>query len=278
MKKKNILIVTAAVVLSCTAGTLAISGAAQHMSQPAAVITADEAKEIAASSVAGLTDAEQTLTKCKLDSDDGKFEYEIKITAGDAAYEYDIDATTGAITDYDIDYLKTSKQQLAQKAAAAAALTDGVNYITEEKAQELAQAAVKALTDETQTLLRTKFSYDDGYAEYDVKILTDSAEYDIELNAVTGAVTDTDVDFLLTGTDATQTAGDATATIGADAAKKIAADKAGIALEAAAFTEVKLDSEDGRMVYEIEFYANGLEYEAEIDAVSGTVLEFEIDD
>ncbi|MFR3363864.1 MAG: PepSY domain-containing protein [Christensenellales bacterium] len=34
----------------------------------------------------------------------------------------------------------------------------------------------------------------------------------------------------------------------------------------------KLDREDGRMVYEIDFRCGGFEYEYEIDAVSGAVV------
>lgn len=44
------------------------------------------------------------------------------------------------------------------------------------------------------------------------------------------------------------------------------------------FTKTELDYDDGRAVYEIEFCANGLEYELKIDASSGSVLEMEIDD
>ncbi|HPZ00307.1 MAG TPA: PepSY domain-containing protein, partial [Clostridiales bacterium] len=35
--------------------------------------------------------------------------------------------------------------------------------------------------------------------------------------------------------------------------------------------------EDGKTVYEIEFYKNGSEYEYTIDAISGTVLEYGIE-
>ena len=38
--------------------------------------------------------------------------------------------------------------------------------------------------------------------------------------------------------------------------------------------EVDFDYEDGRMVYELEFYANGAEYEYDIDASTGAVVKF----
>ncbi len=40
---------------------------------------------------------------------------------------------------------------------------------------------------------------------------------------------------------------------------------------------VEFDCEDGRIVYEVEFVCNGVTYEAEVDAASGEVLEYESD-
>lgn len=39
----------------------------------------------------------------------------------------------------------------------------------------------------------------------------------------------------------------------------------------------KLDREHGRMVYEVEFVVDGMEYEYDIDAETGEVLKFEKD-
>ena len=39
--------------------------------------------------------------------------------------------------------------------------------------------------------------------------------------------------------------------------------------------EVDFDYEDGRMVYEMEFFANGVEYEYDVDASTGQILKME---
>ena len=41
--------------------------------------------------------------------------------------------------------------------------------------------------------------------------------------------------------------------------------------------KVELDYEDGRKVYEVEFYKGGIEYEFDIDAETGAILDFEKD-
>ncbi len=41
--------------------------------------------------------------------------------------------------------------------------------------------------------------------------------------------------------------------------------------------KVELDYENGRKVYEVEFYKGGVEYEFDIDAETGAILDFEKD-
>ena len=75
-----------------------------------------------------------------------------------------------------------------------------------------------------------------------------------------------------------QTAPPASGTIGVEAAKAAALAHAGIDGAAAAFLQSELDWEDGRAVYEIDFRADGREYEYEIDGASGTVLSWSVEE
>ena len=63
--------------------------------------------------------------------------------------------------------------------------------------------------------------------------------------------------------------------IGPDAAQKIALDHAGLTADGVIWMEADFDYEDGRMVYEVEFVADGAEYEYDIDAVTGEIMKFE---
>ena len=62
--------------------------------------------------------------------------------------------------------------------------------------------------------------------------------------------------------------------IGVEAAKSAAFAHAGLDATQVTMGEVDFDYEDGRMVYELEFYANGAEYEYDIDASTGAVVKF----
>ncbi len=58
--------------------------------------------------------------------------------------------------------------------------------------------------------------------------------------------------------------------IGTDRAKEIALSHAKV--ENATFNSVELEDEDGVMVYELDFIANGIEYEYEINALTGEII------
>jgi len=67
-------------------------------------------------------------------------------------------------------------------------------------------------------------------------------------------------------------------TITVSEAKDAALGRAGVSAEDAVFSKAKLEREDGRLVYDVEFYVPGAwEYECEIDAVTGAVMEYEVE-
>lgn len=63
--------------------------------------------------------------------------------------------------------------------------------------------------------------------------------------------------------------------IGEAAAKKIAFEYVGISESDAEKLEIEMDIEKGRLIYEVEFFAGGYEYEFDIDARSGEIIDFE---
>ena len=116
---------------------------------------------------------------------------------------------------------------------------------------------------------KAHFDNDDGRVVVDIEFYVGSTEYEMDVDAATGEVTEyeTEEHALV----------DASGAITLEAAKQIALAKIGMKEEEVKFTKQHLDKEDGRTVYEIEFVVNGMEYEFDIDAASGAILEFDAD-
>ncbi len=62
-----------------------------------------------------------------------------------------------------------------------------------------------------------------------------------------------------------------------DEAKQIALDKAGVTAAEATFTKARLDYDDGREEYEFEFFADGREFDIDVDANTGGVMKFDVE-
>lgn len=63
--------------------------------------------------------------------------------------------------------------------------------------------------------------------------------------------------------------------IGAEGARRVAFDDAGISASQANYINTEFEFDDGHFVYEVSFYANNAEYEYLIKASDGTILEKE---
>ncbi|MGN1015044.1 MAG: PepSY domain-containing protein [Butyricicoccus sp.] len=158
----------------------------------------------------------------------------------------------------------------------AAASTAAAEYIGEDKAKEIALADAgqeEANVTDLQVYLDEDQEGDDP-AAYDVEFLVGTDEYDYEIDAATGEIRSRDVDA------AKQTAENSTRTadgyITKAKAKKIALDDAGLKSSQAEGMHVVLDTDDVNegepAVYDVEFYADMVEYDYEIDAITGDIL------
>lgn len=109
----------------------------------------------------------------------------------------------------------------------------------------------------------------DGKVIYEIEFYVGSDKYEYEVDAYSGKILEFDIDIQETTSQAE------VRIISEDEAKQIAIQHAGITQ--AAFKKVKCDKDDGKIVYEIEFYAANNEYEYEIDGYSGKILDYDVD-
>lgn len=147
-------------------------------------------------------------------------------------------------------------------------------YIGEEKAKSIALGHA-GLTAGQVHFFKSRLDYDDGRWEYEIEFYTDAyQEYDYDIDAITGAILKFDQDAER-WTVPVQNQNTDKGQIGMEKAKSIALSRAGVSENQARFTKAKLDYDDGRWEYELEFVNGMLEYEFTIDAYSGVVLDYE---
>ena len=142
-----------------------------------------------------------------------------------------------------------------------------------------------------------------GTHYYQVEFTADGKEYEYDIDALTGAIIESklpagaqaqqntatpDDDTAGNATPDTNTAGSntnnntntgtASAALTADQAKDKALAHAGLKANQVTFVKSKLDWDDGRQVYDVEFYTSDYkEYDYEIDASTGEVVSYDFD-
>ncbi len=142
--------------------------------------------------------------------------------------------------------------------------------ITEQDA--LAAALRHAGIDESKlTSKRIKKDYEDGKEVYDVEFYADGKEYDYEISVADGSIVKSDSDNKDDSDDGGNQGNEGE--ISKEEAKKIALAK----VPGAEKIQIKRDIENGKPVYEGEIHYNNVEYDFEIDAVTGKILDWEED-
>ena len=154
--------------------------------------------------------------------------------------------------------------------------------ITGEEAQQIALQHAGVASEEV-TFIHAHPDYDDGRNVYEVEFYKGNEEFDYEIDANTGDILSFDYDvenFSIPGaaapassTPAEQTATDAA--ISEDDAKRIALETAQVAESDTSFLSVHYEFDDGRATYQVHFVVDTTEYEFEIDANTGDVIEYD---
>lgn len=142
----------------------------------------DEAKaqEIALAH-AGVKAADATITKSKLDYDDGRQIYEIEWYANGAKYDYEIAVATGEIVNSGYE-------------AKTVVGTGNSATVSEATAKQTALARVSGAA--ASDIYEWKLDYDDGRPEYEGKIIYGGTEYEFTIDAASGNITEWDAETL----------------------------------------------------------------------------------
>lgn len=237
---------------------------------------------------AGTLEADSVTSKTDPELDESPAHYEVELhhpTLGE--FEYKIDAYTGAVLEgapniLQSTYVPASGDGESRPAAASPSAppapsstpASGGEAANGEESAKAAAFAHAGVAPENVTGLKVKSDWEDGVRVYEIEFWADGVEYDYEIEAASGTVLKAGQEW---GGAASGGAQGSASLIGEDAAKAAALTHAGVDAQDVAYIRWELDQDDGVRLYEIEFTVGGVEYEYEIDAVTGAVRKAEQD-
>lgn len=288
--KKAIILVICIVVVMIAAGVMAFNST---------LITKAEAKSIALKD-AGLSEAEASALRVRFEFDDGRFQYEVDFYNNGTEYEYLIQAKNGEIIAKDIDgkgngnpdMQDAGNQPSADENSSVQPREDAENQPAangnntaqpqEDSLDEAKAAALRdaGLSDSDVTFKKTELDHSHGTQVYDIEFYTSDTKYDYEIDASNGTVLEKNIEqFQIQANPTTDSAINSSGNdyIGVDRAKEIALNHAQLNESDVQFARAKLENDDGGAEYEIEFYSGRTEYDYTIDAVSGNIIEYDVD-
>ena len=208
-------------------------------------ISLEEAKEIALKD-AGLNEATQKIvfTREELSRNSGKPCYILEFYTAKKQYSYKVDAKNGSIIEAYHFILLADAKKIALDDA-------GVNVKVVFTTEDLVAGGIKS-------------------PYYYFVFESDSARWTYKIDAVLGVIMDKTCDKIISSTPEF---------IGLEKAKQIALEDAGLdeATQKIVFTREELSRNQGKPCYILEFYTDRCAYSYKVDAVSGDILEKNIE-
>lgn len=231
----------------------------------------DQAKATALEA-SGLKEKELDWVSVNEDREDGVYVYEVKFNTDGVEYDYTIDAQSGEILQWEMERWNVEEGEPVEL----------------EQAKSIALENAGVNEDEV-VFSQAKQKKDDGRAVFSIEFFVEEqAEYEYKIDLATGTILELSYErwdaesaraFAKqkpASETSANTAAEPDGTIGVEKAKAIALEKVGLSEDEVVFSKAKLDRDDGRLEYDIEFFVAGeREYEFEIDANTGEILGYE---
>lgn len=159
---------------------------------------------------------------------------------------------------------------------------EGQISLEDAKSAALADAGV---SDADVIYTKEESDYENGIVVYDIEFYVGNVEYEYEINAASGEIYSRSVDTHYdqtghghnghNGHNGHTTTSDSY--IGTDSAETVALNHAGFSETEVSRLKSEFDIDDGIAVYEVEFDKDGREYEYKINAIDGSIIEYDTD-
>lgn len=259
---------------AANAAPITTSGSASQ----SAYIGLEAAKE-AALKHAGVSASDATFVEAEYDYDDGRMVYEVEFHVKGTEYDYEIDAQTGAVVKY------KNEQNGANTSGSSANTSSFIG----ERAAKTAALNHAGVSESSTKYCNAWLEYDDGRPEcYEVEFMAGNTRYEYKIALTSATVLESERESYggsgssgqSTGQSGSQTSGGSgtsSADIGAEKAKSIALNHAGVSASQTSEMKAEQDWDDGVLEYEVEFKAGGMEYEYTIHGGTGQILKYESD-
>ena len=124
-------------------------------------------------------------------------------------------------------------------------------------------------------MIKVERDFDHGIYEYEIEFWKNGTEYDYTINADTGAIIKQKQEMKYHHNTPINNGQMQGARISSQQATNIALSHANLTNDQIKFLSCKPKVDDGREIYDIKFWKGFTEYEYEIDAITGNVLEFD---
>lgn len=180
--------------------------------------------------------------------EDGEYEVKFYNKSKSERYSVDVKSSTKKIVSFESENINDngSSKVVLSKTKANAKVTNELKSVK---------------------IVSTRLDTDDGLKEYDVKFSSSKYSGSYSINPETGLIIDRDINIKYTKSTTSTTK------ITATKAKSIALKK----VPGATVIKCKLDTDDGRKVYEVDLVKGNYEYDLTIDATTGKILEYDKD-
>ena len=150
------------------------------------------------------------------------------------------------------------------------------SLITEAQAREIALAdAGKTEADVGKEFIRVKLDRDDGRLVYEVEFYVGMEEFDYDIDAASGTIVGRDYDIEDDFANTSSAVSAPGNVISRDEAVQIILQR--VPGASAQNVRIELDEDDGWLIYEGELYYSHVEYEFELNAETGEILEWSED-
>ena len=235
---------------------------------------------IRATWLAGIDPVAAENVRTEFDFEQGHFIYDVEFTANGTEYGYWIQASDGSVVKKKIELIGAGGSKTGITAA-----------ITQKDARKIALEDA-GLTEAEVTISAEKLDTENGVAVYEVDFVKGNVKYEYDINAMTGAVySKSSESTALPSTEAAAqpseaetAAANATVAptaenrsnnnyIGLERAKAIALGDAELSAASVTFTEAKPDFDDSVPNYDLDFYTATHEYDYEINAQTGAIMD-----